>query len=439
MISFRDTVDAAPIGRLQWVVAVMVTVVLFLDGLDYQIAAFAAPALMSEWSLTKPQFAPLLAAAMIGMAIGALIGSWAGDRIGRRPVLVASVAFFGAMTLVCATAPGPRLFLTYRLIGGLGLGSAFPLAMAMMSEWMPRRAAGKAVSIMTIGIPAGVIIGAMAAGWLLPQVGWRIFFASIGLLCLFAAAILLWKLPESPAYLILKDRQTQAHKLLGTNWGTPVGNGCDPFELEARAAGDGQLLTRNNFSTNTGLWLSCMSVNLATYGIAGWLTVILVGFQLSLPSAVRGQITYSFAAIAGTLCLGWFIARWGSRRVMLSLAGGAIIVTTGISAAIHMLPVGPDLFRLIFPGLALAGFCIGGIMAANFVIAAQAYATPIRARGMGMAAAMSRVGAILSSFAGGAVLAFGQGSAFFAMVALLVGGSALGVAIFDRHVPLRTG
>ncbi|MGY4399178.1 AAHS family 4-hydroxybenzoate transporter-like MFS transporter [Sphingomonas sp. UYAg733] len=429
--------DAAPLGWLQWAVAVMVTAILFLDGLDYQIAAFAAPALMAEWSLTKPEFAPLLAAAMIGMAIGTLIGSWAGDRYGRRTVLVASVAFFGAMTLACAAVTGPKMFLAVRLIGGLGLGSAFPLAMAMMSEWMPRRVAGKAISIMTIGIPAGIIVGAMAAGWLLPQFGWRTFFAGTGLLTVAASAILLWKLPESPAYLILKDRQAQAHALLHANWGAPVGDGVEGFQLETRVAGDGRLMTGDNARVNVGLWLSGVSVNVATYGIAGWLTVILVGFQLPLQSAVRGQMIYSFAAIGGTLCLGWFIARWGSRVVMLALALGASTVAIAMSLAIHMLPVGTDLFRLIFIGLAVAGFCIGGVMAGNFVVAAQAYPTPIRARGIGLVAAVSRIGAILSSFAGGAALALGQGGAFFAMVAVLVLTAAVGVEIIDRHLPRR--
>lgn len=436
-ISFRATIDAAPLSRLQWAVAAMVTTVLFVDGLDYQIAAYAAPAMMAEWRLTKPQFAPLLAAAMIGMAVGTLIGSWSGDRYGRRPTLVVSVAFFGVMTLVCATVAGSGPFLACRLIGGLGLGAAFPVALTTMSEWMPRRVAGKAVSIMTIGIPAGIIVGALAASWILPHLGWRGFFVCAGSLCFVSALLLLWKLPESPAYLILRNRHERAHSLLASAWHGPVGDGRQPFHLEVRSSSERGLVARQNLRTNAGLWLGCGSINLATYAVGGWLTVILVGLHLPLQTALRGPVAYSVSAILGTISVGWLISRWGSRAVMVALSAIAIAGGVGISGAIHALPIDGTLLPAIFGGLVIEGFSIGGLLSANFVVAAFAYATPIRARGIGVASAVGRVGAILSSFAGGAVLALGQGAAFFAMVASLAVLAMAGILVVNRHIPAR--
>lgn len=436
-INYRNTLDASPLSGLQWAVAAMLTTVLFVDGLDYQIAAFAAPAIMREWSLTKPQFAPLLAAAMIGMAVGTMIGSWAGDRFGRRPTLVFSVAFFGIMTLACAIVTGPNAFLACRFIGGLGLGAAFPIALTTMSEWMPRRAAGKAVSIMTIGIPAGIIVGAMSASWILPLLGWRGFFVCAGALCLLTALLLWWKLPESPAYLILKERHAKAHTLFAKAWKRPVGDGVEPFELEVRQSGQGGLLTKPNTRANLGLWLTCGSINLASYAIGGWLTVILVGIDLPLKTALRGPVIYSVSAIVGTLCVGWLVARWGSRKVMLSLSVVALIAAGGVSAAMHGLSDLEQLLPAIFAGLAVAGFSIGGLLSGNFIVAAFAYGTPIRARGLGVASTVGRLGAIVSSFAGGAILALG-GQAFFAMVALLALVAFAGILVVDRHVPAKS-
>lgn len=436
-ISFRDTIDAAPLSGMQWAVAAMVTTILFVDGLDYQIAAYAAPSLMAEWSLTKPQFAPLLAAAMIGMAVGTLIGSWAGDRFGRRPTLVISVAFFGLMTFACAAATGPNAFLALRFIGGLGLGAAFPVALTTMSEWMPRRVAGKAVSVMTIGIPAGIIVGGLAASWLLPLLGWRGFFVCAGALCLLTALVLLWKLPESPAFLVHKGHHQKAHTLLASAWRGTVGDGREPFELEARSGHGGGLLSPENTRANAGLWLSTGSVNLITYAIGGWLTVVLLGLDLPLQTAVRGPVTYSMCAILGTLCVGWLIARWGSRAVMMGLGAIALIGAGVIGAAMHTMPPDGALYRIVFVGLAVEGFCMGGLLAANFVVAAFAYGTPIRARGIGVASTVGRLGAITSSFAGGAVLAMNQQGAFFVMVAALVGTAMIGILIINRHLPAR--
>jgi AAHS family 4-hydroxybenzoate transporter-like MFS transporter len=167
-ISFRDTMDSASIGRLQWQVAAMMTFVMFLEGIGFQIAAYAGPMLMTQWHLSKPKLAPLLASAMIGMAVGTLIGSWAADRYGRKPTLVVCIIVYGVMTMVCGSSGSPAAFTVWRFLTGLGFGAAFPVTMTVMGEWMPRRAAGKAIGIMTIGIPAGVILGALIGSWLLP-------------------------------------------------------------------------------------------------------------------------------------------------------------------------------------------------------------------------------------------------------------------------------
>ncbi|HLG89167.1 MAG TPA: MFS transporter [Alphaproteobacteria bacterium] len=437
-IGFRETMDAAPIGRYQWLVAIMLTCVMVLEGFDFQIAAYSAPTLMADWHLTKPQFAPLLASAMIGMAIGSLIGSWTGDRYGRRSTLVASVAFFGVMTAICATANGPNAFIAYRFLSGLGFGAAFPVATALMGEWMPRRVAGKAISIMSTGIPAGVIGGAAAASWFLPNFGWRHFFTSAGVLGLLFALILLWKMPESPAYLILRGRQRDVHTLFKRAWKRSFGNGVEHFELERRKDSDEGLFGKGYGRVNIGLWIAFLCSSLVTYTIAAWLTVILVAFKLPIATALRGPMTYSSSAIVGALVIGSLIVRFGSRPTMLILSGAAIGSAAAMAIAAYALSPGTPLFATIFLGLVIEGFCIGALIPANLVLAARAYDTGIRSRGIGVMSAIGRVGSILSSFIGGAVLAAAHEGGFFALIAALVALVTIGILIVDRHIP-RSG
>ena len=433
-ISFRETIDSARIGRLQWSVAGLLTGVIILDGLDLQLASYSAPLLMQQWHLTKPEFAPLLAAAMIGMAFGAMIGGWASDRYGRKYTLVASVVLFGAMTLVCSGASGPRAFVAWRFLSGCGFGTAFPVATAMMNEWMPRRATGKAISIMTLGFPIGAIGGAIAASRLLPQIGWQSCFIAAGVLCLAFAGLLLWALPESPSYLILRGRQRDAHALLARAWRRPVGDGLAAFQLEQVSKGNRGLFVRSNARVNAGLWLAVLCNSLATYALAGWLTVVLVGLQIPLATALRGPMIFSVAAIVGTLATGWTLVRLGSRPVMVALALMSLVDAGALSAAIYLLPPGATLVTALFTGLAVQGFCTGGLQAGLYVLAANAYETDIRSRGIGFATIMGRIGTIVSSFAGAAILEVAHESGFFALTAVLGVAVVAGLLIVNRHM-----
>ena len=433
--SLREAMDEARIGRLQWTMAVLLGVVMVLDGLDLQLASFSAPLLMADWHLSKPQFAPLLTAALIGMATGSLIGSWAGDRYGRKPTLVASVAFFGAMTAVCAGATGPKVFVLYRLLGGLGFGAAFPIAVTLMSEWMPPRAAGRAISIMTLGIPVGVMTGALAASWFLPLFGWRIFFAGNGLLCILFAGFLLWRLRESPSFLILRRRYEEAYAQLSRAWKRPVAGGPDLFRLEpARESGRG-LLKKGNARVNVGLWLGVFCSSAMTYGISGWITVILSGLRLPLGTALRGPLAFSTPAIVGALVVGWMLLRLGSRATMLVLSLLVLVSAAAMSVAAFALVPGPQLFTTLFAGLALSGFGIGALQAAFYVVATGAYDTSIRTSGVGVVSMMGRIGAISSSFAGGTVLSVAHVGGFFALITMLAAAALGAIFVIQRHIP----
>ena len=433
--SLRDAMDAAPLGRLQWAIAAMLTCVMVLDGLDLQLAAFSAPLLMAEWGLSKPEFGPLLAAAMIGMAVGTLIGSWAGDRFGRRPVIVASVAYFAVVTACCAAAASPTHFMGLRFLSGIGFGTVFPVAMTAMSEWMPKRAAGKALAIMTLGIPLGGLAGATAASRLLPAMGWRWCFVATGAVCLAFALLLAIRLPESPSFLALKGRHRAVRAVLGRAWGRLPGTDGDHWTLEPLAAQGSGLLRRANRRVNAGLWTAVLVTSFATYAIGGWLTVILTGLGMPLGDALRGPIVFNLAAIVGALATGSMIVRAGTRTTMVTLASASFASAAALTVAAFILAPGGMLYGSLIAVLAVAGFCSGGLQPAYYVVAAAAYETPIRARGMGLTAVLGRIGAILSSLVGGLLLAISAESGFFGVLAAMSLFALAGILVIDRHVP----
>ena len=70
--------------RRQWVVFALCFFVVLLDGFDTAAIGYIAPSLIKEWGVTKPMLAPVLSAALFGLAAGALLSGPIADRLGRK-------------------------------------------------------------------------------------------------------------------------------------------------------------------------------------------------------------------------------------------------------------------------------------------------------------------------------------------------------------------
>src|SRR5262245_34077119 len=100
---------------------------------------FIAPQLKMDWGITAQVLGPVLSAALIGLAVGALVAGPLADRYGRRIVLVCSVFFFGLWTLATAYSTSIEMMVALRFLTGLGLGAAMPNASTLVSEFAPTR------------------------------------------------------------------------------------------------------------------------------------------------------------------------------------------------------------------------------------------------------------------------------------------------------------
>ncbi|MFP3525994.1 MFS transporter, partial [Pantoea sp. SIMBA_072] len=88
--------------------------IIALDGLDVAIIGFIAPQLKSDWGLSAQSLGPVLSAALIGLALGALIAGPLADRYGRKAVLLCSVLLFGIWTLASAFSPNLETLVALR-------------------------------------------------------------------------------------------------------------------------------------------------------------------------------------------------------------------------------------------------------------------------------------------------------------------------------------
>ncbi|HKM63193.1 MAG TPA: MFS transporter, partial [Acidisphaera sp.] len=155
---------------------------IILDGFDGQLIGFAIPSLIKDWHVSRGDFAPVVAAGLIGMACGSLLAGYIGDRFGRRRALFVSIVLFGAATCAIGLAPNLLIIGALRFLAGLGIGGTLPSATTLAAEFTPRRRRAVTVTATIVSFPLGGVAAGLYAGQILPTMGWRGLFLTGGVI-----------------------------------------------------------------------------------------------------------------------------------------------------------------------------------------------------------------------------------------------------------------
>src|SRR6188472_3042578 len=154
----------------------------------------------------------------IGFAVrplGGILGGYLGDRIGRKPVLVASLLLMGIATVLIGCLPtyaqvgvlAPILLVAVRVVQGLAFGAEWGGAILMTYEHAPWRKRGQYTAIPQAGFPVGLLLANTAfllSGLIGGNWSWRIPFLLSAVLILIGLMIRM-KIDESPEFEELKD------------------------------------------------------------------------------------------------------------------------------------------------------------------------------------------------------------------------------------------
>jgi AAHS family 4-hydroxybenzoate transporter-like MFS transporter len=419
-------------GYQKLLVAATALTIIF-DGLDNQLLGAAIPSMMREWSLGRPAFAPVLAAALFGMMIGGFAGGYIGDRFGRRVALLGSVISFGALTVALSFSNDVTTLTALRFFAGLGLGGAMPNAAALASEYVPLRRRPFAVTLTIVCIPLGGTLAGFFGASILPAYGWRALFLVGGLVPL-VLAVLLWKvLPESPRYLA-RDRArwpelTALLRRLGHN--VPEGAAyMDSREKAVERPSLGALMVPEFRRDTLALCAAFFFCLLSVYTGTNWVPSLLNSAGFDVAVANYGLTAFNLGGVVGAILGAVLFARFGSRSTMLAMTAGAI----GGCLLLASAPVGEQSVFAVLAMLAWTGGLINAVQTTMYALAAHVYPAGIRATGVGTAVAFGRIGGVASSYAGAYMLEFGP-SQMFAFIAgtLTVVFAALGSV--RNHIP----
>ena len=387
-------------SRRTWLTIALCFTVAVLEGIDFQAPGIAAKGMGLAFGLDKLQMGWVFSAGILGLLPGALIGGWLADRIGRKGVLIASVALFGIFSIATAHAWELYSLMGARLLTGVGLGAALPNLIALCSEAAGERLRGTAVSLMYCGVPLGAALAAMIG-----IVGyfddWTVPFYVGGVLPL----LVLW-LPESAAF---QARQAA----VSSEPRVPVMDG----------------LFRNGAMLPTALlWVAYFFTLMVVYMLISWLPSLLVGQGFSGVQASWVVFTLQIGATLGTLMLGVLM------NTLRPLAIAALIYG-GLLAALAALGIVESFVGMLFAGFAAGVFATGG-QGVLYALAPLFYRTEVRATGVGTAVAVGRLGAMSGPLVAGKMLALGTGTVGV-MAASAPGLVVAGIAVFYLFVRSR--
>jgi AAHS family 4-hydroxybenzoate transporter-like MFS transporter len=447
-VNVDAVLDAVHFAGLPLIVMVCMAIVLVLDGFDIQIIGFVAPALTAEFGIDRQALAPVLAASLLGMALGAFAVGPVGDRWGRRPALLASTVLFGGATLLGATASTLDALTLWRFLTGIGLGGALPNATALMAEFAPPKWRNQAIAAAIVGVPVGGMIGAAFAAEIVPVYGWRTLFVIGGALPLLAVTAMYFVLPESARFLATHaGRKRELVALLNRIEGREHYRPEDRYVIDTGAAEGSPAGLRTLFSRpfvrdTVATWLVFGTNIFAVYSFFSWAPTVLTALGLELATAVRGAFIFNLAGVLGSLANAWVIARLGSRgpiAAMAALAALALFYLAQLTAGTVAGGTAAGLsITALMSGIAVAGFAITAVQVGMYAVVAHVYPTFCRSSGVGWALGAGRLGGIVSAFAGGVLLTQGGGRSFFIGVAFVLLVTLASVLVIRRHVPGRT-
>jgi len=389
------------LGGLQIRVAVICGLIQMCDGYDVGSIGWAVPSLTHAWQIAPPAFAIAFLWSNIGVMVGALCAGPIGDRLGRKPLLLISVALFGLGSLASAVAPSLDFLAGTRFITGAGIAGAFAGTVALTGDYAPQRLRATMIMVMFTGAPVGGFLGGLAVSFLLHEgFGWPIIFIIGGAFPLVLWLITALWLPESPRLLATRANLAPRHQALLQRLEIPPATG-ESHAIDVARGNPVKMLFGEGFALQTTLlWIIFFCSLLNLFLFVFWLPEVLHLIGMTPSQAVFATSLYPLGGIAAVLYLGWAIDRFGTRRSLaVHYAAGIVFIALISLFALPYLA----LLAVVF----LAGLTVIGSQTGLNGACGKLYPARMRTSGYGVATGVGRLGGIAAAPLGGFLLARG--------------------------------
>jgi putative MFS transporter len=418
-------IERLPMTKHQWRLFVIIATAWMFDSMDLAALTFILGPISTEFGLSAASAGALASVSFAGMIVGASVAGVLGDRFGRRPVFTTSMLIWGLGSLGAALSWDLTFLLICRFFIGLGMGAEFPVAQAMLTEFVPAKNRGRLLGWLEGFWPIGFIVCGVLALVIVPVFGWRSIFFVMAACSLFAL-IIRRGLPESPRWYAAMGRIDEAEQTL-TKFETSVAQASGrplppPNPTAAASAGiTGKLPILELFGPTyrrrtVMMWLVWFCTLLGYYGITTWMGKLLADAGMTTAKSIGFVVLMALWGVPGFLLASVLLERIGRKPVIagfIFMSAAAAYVYGGASTTTELLVTG-----------SIMQFFFFGMWSALYAYTPEVFPNRARATGCGTASAMGRLGALIGPLVVPLVLqAYGAEAAFAtAAVFFLLGG-----------------
>ena len=391
-VTVDEALAQAGAGRFQRRLMGIFGLVWAADAMQVVAVGFAAPSIAASFGVemrTALQSGTLF---FLGMFLGAALFGRLADRIGRRNVLMVTVACDAVFGIASVFAPGFGWLLALRFLTGMAVGGTLPVDYAMMAEFLPPKNRGRWLVWLEGFWALGTLVVALTA-WFAATFAvaapWKLIYLVAALPACLGIFLRLW-VPESPMYLLHRGREPEARAILDR---IRTANGAPALASQARLVlppaapvPAGGIFSAGLARTTLAVLAVWFLVSLSYYGVFVWLPGKLATEGFGFVRGYGFLVILALAQLPGYALAAWGVEAWGRQRTLriflvLSALGCLLFVTATTGG-------------VVAGALMLMSFALLGTWGALYALTPEVYPTTLRATGMGTAGALARLGGL---------------------------------------------
>lgn len=374
----------------------------FLFGFDTAVISGVLEFVSKDFHFSLLMEGWFVSSALLGCIIGVAAAGKLSDRYGRKTVMILSASLFFISAIGCMLATSASLLISFRLIGGLGIGVASMVCPLYIAEFSPSSFRGRMVTLYQLAITLGIVaayftnaylvkvsLAETFGGWLhytITKDVWRSMIG-IGVIPAFIFLIFLFLVPESPRWLLVNGKEDEALKYL-QKINTVEAAQQEAHEIKESTKGESGSIKElfspvYRIALIVGLALPFLSQVSGINAIIYFGPSILDKAGFSLGNALGGQVTIGIINVLFTFVAIFTVDKWGRKPLLILGISGAVISLIVIGFLFYFNIIeGPWILIFILLFIACFAFSFGPV---SWIIISEIFPNAVRGRAMSLA------------------------------------------------------
>lgn len=358
----------------------------FLFGFDTGIISGALLSMRKDMALSEVAQQLIVSALLFGAIFGSMAGGPAADRFGRKRAVLVMAAVFATGALMAAMAGGVLWLVAARLVLGVAVGAASAVVPVYIAEIAPARFRGLLVSMQEVMIAFGILCSYLTSYSLESSGNWRLMLGSalVPAVALFVGMLML---PESPRWLLSRDRESEATAVLRRACSSELDVKAELEAIRSERNGEGYgswraLLARQArpalvIGVGLAFFNQISGINVVIY----YAPTILSSAGLPDSSAILATVGVGSVMVLTTAIVLCFIDRVGRRPLFIWGTLGATLSLLVMAAAFLLPGENPARPVLLIGALMTYIASHGASLSMFWVVLAEVFPANLRGRG----------------------------------------------------------